>query len=186
MKKIMFVVAVAAMMFAGVSAQANTWGEKILLYIPNRIVDLTDLFSVGIGVGGTVRAELMATELVKVGGSYDFGSFRAYKDWNRQYGFGMQKGWYWSLVSAGEENSHRYNTIGWVDEYYQGCAGIPLPDEPIYNYYDGKRDFWRIGGALGFLVEGEVYINPVEWADFLTGLVLIDLRQDDFELVDFE
>ena len=112
MKKIMFVVAVAAMMFAGVSAQANTWGEKILLYIPNRIVDLTDLFSVGIGVGGTVRAELMATELVKVGGSYDFGSFRAYKDWNRQYGFGMQKGWYWSLVSAGEENSHRYNTIG--------------------------------------------------------------------------
>ncbi|MBQ9789953.1 MAG: hypothetical protein IJW31_10210 [Lentisphaeria bacterium] len=186
MKKNVFLIVFAVMMLIGVNAQANSWGEKILLYIPNRIVDLTDLFSVGVGVGGTVRAELMATELAKVGGSYDFGTLRAYKDWNRQYGFGMQKGWYWSLVSLGEESSRRYNTIGWVDEYYQGCAGIPLPNEPIYNYYMGQRDFWRIGGALGFLVEGEFYINPIEWVDFLTGLVFIDLRQDDFEVVDFQ
>ena len=185
MKKIIFAGVVAVMMFCGTNVQANGWGEKILLYIPNRIVDLTDLFTVSIGLGGTVRAELMATELIKVGGGYDFGSVRAYKDWNRQYGLGTQKGWYWALISAGAESSHRNNTIGWVDEYYQGCAGIPLPNEPIYDYYSGKRDFWRIGGALGFLIEGEVYVNPLEWVDFLTGLVFIDLRQDDFELVDF-
>ena len=50
----------------------------------------------------------------------------------------------------------------------------------------GQRDFWRIGGALGLGIEGEVYINPIEWFDFLTGLVFIDIRQDDFEFVDFE
>lgn len=186
MKKVLFLSVVAVFMLCCVNVSANSWGEKILLYIPNRIVDLTDLFSVSLGVGGTVRAELMATELAKVGAGYDFGSVRAYKDWNRQYGFGMQKGWYYSFISAGEESNRRYNTIGWVDEYYQGCAGIPLPDEPIYNYYMGQRDFWRIGGALGLGIEGEVYINPIEWFDFLTGLVFIDIRQDDFELVDFE
>lgn len=186
MKKTISAVVFATLMLCSVNLLANSWGEKVALYIPNRIVDLTDLFSVGIGVGGTARAELMATELIKVGGGYDFGTFRAYKDWNRQYGFGMQKGWYWALVSAGEESTNRYNTIGSVDEYYQGCAGIPLPNEPIYDYYMGKRDFWRIGGALGFIVEGEVYVNPIEWVDFLTGLVFIDIRQDDFEIVDFQ
>lgn len=185
MKKFAFFAVFACFMLFSPAVHANSIGEKILLYIPNRICDLFDLFSVSVGVGPTIRAELMATELVKVGGGVDFGSLRAFKDWNRQYGFGLQRGWYWSLVCAGEENQRRWNTVGLPGEFHERRAGIPTPDMQIYNYYMGNRDFWRIGGALGLGIEAEVYLNPVEWVDFAAGFLFIDLRQDDIELSDF-
>ena len=95
------------------------------------------------------------------------------------------KGWYWSFVCAGEENQKRWNTLCLVDEFHERRAGVPTPDMPIYDYYLGQRDFWKIGGALGLIVEGEVYINPVEWLDLAAGFLLIDLRQDDIEMSDF-
>lgn len=186
MKKVLFLSVIAVLTLTNVNLSANSVGEKVLLYIPNRIVDLVDIFSVSLGVGPTVRAELMATELIKVGGGYDFGSLRAYKEWNRQYGFGMQEGWYWSFIFAGEQNTTRKHTLGSVDEYFEASAGIPTPTQPIFDYYTGRRDFWRIGGALGFLIEAEVYLNPLEWADLATGFFMIDMRQDDFEVVDFK
>ncbi len=185
MKKFAFFAVFACFMLFSPALKADSIGEKLLLYIPNRICDLLDIFSVSVGVGPTVRAELMATELVKVGGGIDFGSLRAYKEWNRQYGVGLQKGWYWSLVCAGEENQRRWNTSGWTEEFHERRAGVPTPDMQIYNYYLGQRDFWRIGGALGLGIEAEVYINPVEWLDLATGFILIDLRQDDIEMSDF-
>ena len=185
MKKFAILSICAICMFFSPAAKADSIGEKLLLYIPNRICDLLDIFSVSIGIGPTVRAELMATELVKVGAGIDFGTARLYKEWNRQYGFGLQKGWYWSFVCAGEENQERWNTLCLVDEVHERRAGVPTPDMPIYDYYLGQRDFWKIGGALGLIVEGEVYINPVEWLDLAAGFLLIDLRQDDIELSDF-
>ena len=50
----------------------------------------------------------------------------------------------------------------------------------------GKTTLFKILTGEMDYDEGEVYINPIEWFDFLTGLVFIDIRQDDFELVDFE
>lgn len=185
MKKFVFLSICAVCMFCSTSLKADSIGEKILLYIPNRICDLFDIFSVSIGVGPTVRAELMATELIKVGGGVDFGSVRLYKEWNRQYGVGTERGWYWSLICAGEENSKRWNTCGFSEDFHEMRAGVPTPDMPVYNYYLGQRDFWQIGGALGFLVEAEVYINPIEWVDLAAGFLLIDLRQDDLEISDF-
>ena len=184
MKKITIIAVCLFSMFFAPALKADSIGEKLLMYIPNRICDLLDIFSVSVGVGPTIRAELMATELIKVGGGVDFGSLRAYKDWNRQYGFGTQKGWYWSLICAGEENSKRWNTCLLAEDYHELRAGVPTPEMPVYDYYLGQRDFWKIGGALGFLVEAEVYINPIEWVDLATGFVRIDLRQDDIETTD--
>lgn len=185
MKKLIILSVCVCCMFSAPVLKADSIGEKLLLYIPNRICDLFDLFSVSVGVGPVVRAELMATELVKVGGGVDFGSLRMFKDWNRQYGFGLQRGWYWSLVCAGEENQKRWNSCGFAEDFHERRAGVPTPDMPVFDYYLGQRDFWRIGGALGLLVEAEVYLNPLEWIDFATGLVLIDMRQDDIEMSDF-
>ena len=185
MKKFVFLSICAFCMFSSTALKADSIGEKLLLYIPNRICDLFDIFSVSIGIGPTVRAELMATELIKVGGGVDFGSLRLYKDWNRQYGVGLERGWYWSLICAGEENSKRWKTAGFTEDFHEMRAGIPTPDMPVYNYYLGQRDFWQIGGALGLIVEAEVYLNPVEWVDLATGFLLIDLRQDDLEMSDF-
>ena len=84
MKKIAILSICAVCMFSATALRADSIGEKLLLYIPNRICDLLDIFSVSVGIGPTVRAELMATELAKVGFGVDFGSARLYKEWNRQ------------------------------------------------------------------------------------------------------
>ena len=47
------------------------------------------------------------------------------------------------------------------------------------------RDSWAIGGALGFLVDGDVYIHPMEWIDFALGFFLIDIKNDDLVFDDF-
>lgn len=185
MKKFLLAGFCAAMLLTGSSASADTIGQKALMYLPNRVMDIFDIFSVSVGVGPTIRAELMATELIKVGGGYDFGSARIYKDWNRQYGLGLENGYYWSLVTAGEEDITRSNTIGWVKEYWESFGGVHTPNQPIYDYFEGKRDFWRIGGALGFLVEAEVYLNPIEWIDLGLGFLTIDIRQDDLRMDEF-
>ena len=85
MKKFAFMLllAVTAFSFAP-SARANETIEKLVLYVPNRVVDLFDLFSVNIGFGPKAQLELMCTRMV--GGGFSVGtSAMLYKDCNRQH-----------------------------------------------------------------------------------------------------
>jgi len=36
------------------------------------------------------------------------------------------------------------------------------------------------------VIEGELYLHPVEIADFVTGIFFIDLRADDYSMDSFE
>ena len=108
MKKFLFVIiAVLALAPAAVRADEPimTRGElkdKLLLYIPNRIMDLLDIFSVNIGVGPVAEARLMATRYCDVGAGIGI-TAKLYKDFNRQYGLGVEEGWYWSFIFVSEE-----------------------------------------------------------------------------------
>ena len=64
-------------------------------------------------------------------------------------------------------------------------AGVPDPTTRTYDFFDGPRDYWAIGGALGGLVDGDVYIHPMEWVDFALGFFLIDIKDDDLVFDDF-
>lgn len=97
----------------------------------------------------------------------------------------MRNGWYWSLVTAQQEELARTGLLRRVKSYQQVALGVPDIQSELYDFYDGERDFWRIGGALGLLLEGELYIHPVEFADFVTGIFFIDLRADDLTSDDF-
>ena len=97
MKKFLFVlmIAVSAFSFAP-AAQGNETIEKLVLYLPNRVVDMFDLFSCSLGFGPKAQAELMFTRMV--GGGVSVGaSANLYKDCNRQYGWGLQNGWHWQI-----------------------------------------------------------------------------------------
>jgi len=175
----------AAAIFTGSQVQGAGILEALALYIPNRVLDVLDAFSVGVGIGASVRAELMATKAIQVGAGYNFWSAKLFKDCNRQYGAGLQSGWYWDFISVGNESMKREHTVGSVKEYYESFLGVPDFRQPIYDYYDGARDYWQIGGALGLVVEGEVYINPLEWIDAAAGLILLDPKQDDLSFDNF-
>ena len=186
MKRFLAVAAFVASLGIGASAMADSVGSKIMLWPANRIMDALDVFSISAGMGNTVRIELMGSEYCKGGGGIGWvGSL--VKDYNRQYGVGVRNGWYWALISTQQEAVERIGVLGSVKSYQQDFIGIPSPTEDVvYDFYDGERDFWRLGGALGLMVEGEVYLHPVEVADLITGIFFIDLRGDDYTIEDFQ
>lgn len=184
MKKLFLMLGVTAMLVTGGTARGNEIVEKVVMYLPNRVMDTLDTFTVNLGVGPTVRAELMMTRAAVVGGGCNWWCGKIYKDYNRQYGLGMQEGWYWSLAAIGEEDMRRDRTLGWVKSYWEAKAGFPNPDDRIYNFQDGARDYWQIGGALGAFVEGEVYIHPLEGIDWVLGFFFVDIKGDDLTFDD--
>ena len=185
MKKFFLTLAVVATGFFAPQVQAATIGEKLLFYIPNRIVDALDTVSVALGVGPVVQARLMATRAIDVGLGFSFSTAKVYKTYNRQYGLGIEEGWYWSFI-VGEECYKIHDTTPLVASYSESCAGFPLPTQRVYDFFDGNRDYWAFGGSLGLVVDGDLYVHPVELVDFVLGFFLIDIKDDDFTMEDFE
>ena len=188
MKKFMLMLLVAVAAFGAMpSARAaeNETVEKIVLYVPNRVVDMFDLFSVNVGLGLKAQLELMCTRFVA--GGFSVGtSAMLYKDCNRQYGWGLQNGWHWEVPGMMQEDMERVRTSRLVNGYWEQFIGIPTPDQHIYQYHTGARDYWQIGGGGGLFLTAEVYLNPIEWVDFGLGFLLIDIKDDDFEFEDFQ
>ena len=184
MKKLLLVLAVVATGMFGSQVQGATIGEKLLFYIPNRIVDALDTFSVSLGLGPAVEARLMATRACDVGLGIGY-CVKAYKLHNRQYGFGEEEWWYWSFICVGEENYSLINSTPLVSRYVEMRAGFPEPTQRVYDFFDGPRDYWAFGGALGLVLDGELYVHPVELVDFVLGFFLIDIKDDDFTMEDF-
>ena len=190
MKKFLLTLAIVVSAFFGTQTHAE-WitkdniGEKLLFYIPNRIVDALDTFSVSLGFGPVIEARLMATRAIDVGAGIGMAA-KAYKLHNRQYGFGVEDGWYWSFICIGEEDFSVFESVGTVQMFDETRTGFPEPTQRVYDFFDGARDYWAFGGALGLGLDGELYVHPVELADFVLGFFLIDIKQDDFTLEDFK
>ena len=184
MKRLLMILAVA---FAvnGVRADEINWGEKLALYLPNRVLDALDMFSFSLGVGPVVEARLMGTRVIDVGAGYSATTWKIYKSHNRQYGIGQEDGWYWSFIFIGEEEFCVRDGSLLVDKFVECRAGVPTPEMRVYDFFEGPRDYWAIGGALGFLVDGDLYIHPVEWVDFVLGWFLLDIRNDDLTFDSF-
>ncbi len=189
MKKYIMAFSAVFCLFYAVTAQGGTdsgnWvADKLMLYIPNRILDALDTFTVNVGVGPKIEAQMMATRAVWGGGGYG-DSYKAFKAYNRQYGLGVESGWYWSFVFVGEEAYALTDSTSLVKKYIENRSGFPLPETRTYSLLDGTRDYWAIGGSLAFLVCGDVYIHPVEIADLVLGIFFIDIKGDDLTFADF-
>ncbi len=197
MKKLLLVLGVAGALFTGAAAPAadsddslsRTITEKIVLYIPNRILDALDIFSVNVGVGPIVEAQMMGSRAVWGGAGCGL-VWKAYKGFGRQYGFCEEQGWYWSFVTVSEENWGVTRSTSLVKKYTEMRAGFPQPDTRAYGFEfpwnSGPRDYWQIGGSLGFLVDADLYIHPLEWFDLALGVFCIDFTGDDLTFNSFQ
>lgn len=184
MKKIFLalVLAVTAVSSLQAAEKSVNWGEKIALYLPNRIMDAMDTFSVNLGVGAAAEARIMVTRYFDFGAGWNGTTYKAYKSFNRQYGAGVEEGWYWSAICAGEEEYRMTEATPMMDMYVERFAGVPNPLTRTYNFINGPRDFWAIGGSLGFILDGNLYIHPLELVDFVLGFFFIDIKEDDLTL----
>lgn len=192
--KIVALALMAVSMFGSVMADEVTAKEKqympkdrstcekvcvaVLMYIPNRIVDAMDIFSVDLGLGPRAGVNVMATEAVAFGAQYGFSS-DIIKGYDRQYGFGIEDGWNAHFLCSGAEDTERNYTVGTVKPYWFVEQGIYYPSQETYSR--NIRDYWAFGLEASALVHAKVAIHPLAIADFITGLFFIDvIEKDDF------
>ena len=170
---------------ASESAEATgpSAARRALLYLPNRLLDITDMVSASVGV--PLLPKLLVARPLHV---------NAHLTRAAQLGLGASD----SIVNVGK--GFRRRCLPWVNgvrEVSAGpvamChytmdvggedldfrkAGILTPgDRP---FAEGFMDYWAVGLEAAVLpVAAKVEIHPVEIADALLGFFLIDLSGDD-------
>lgn len=184
MKKLLMCVSMVMMLTVHADVE-EPFSNKLLLYIPNRFLDLLDISSVTLGFGPRAKAELMATRAMNFGAGIG-ASADLVKAYNRQYGCALENGWDASAFWITAEDSEITKSTRMVQKYWYYKYGIPSPQEDIYNFYTGARDYWECGFTLSALVNIHLGFHPVEFADFMTGLCFIDLKGDDLTMDNFE
>ena len=151
-------IAVAEESKASVEEEENSTLQEVLLYIPNRIFDLADIFRLRARVGPGFAVGLRATELVNLyAGSYA----------TVFVGLPGPRLKTTVPVPVGLE-SHNGVSVSLVDATADGGIG------PDYS----PSEF-----GLGFqlaIVGIDVSIDPLEMIDFVAGIALIDMQSDDF------
>jgi hypothetical protein len=184
MKKFLCLAVFVASFACVQKVSATDFDEQLLLYLPNRFVDLADIFSLNLGFGPKVQASGRLTRFIGAGGGIG-SSVNLVKDYNRQYGCNMEEGWSGGLLWLASEESEIYRSTRGVQKYIYQFNGIPSYKENIYNWHTGARDYWEIGGEVGLLFQGRFALHPVDLADFITGIFFIDLKGDDLTMESF-
>ena len=186
------------LLLAGVClCNAHAFGfNDVLLWIPNRVMDFTDIVSWGAGFCGGAKVGARVTRAI------DFNLGDAFyivirKDYNRWISGSLEQGHSFSFIYFGTENYQ-------VDELWGfKMWEFPLEDNTIlhkgkkiiyqYDWWEnpfegnykmntGTRDWWEIAVEAGLLAYGRVAVHPVEIADFLLGIFFIDFKEDDISL----
>lgn len=182
--------AIIALMSVSLLASAVTSNasvlDKIILYIPNRIVDITDLITMSAGFGPNVGLQMRATRVMQLGAGTEV-TAKVIKGYNRQYGAALERGSNAAFMCIASEDAERTEVTGSVKEYWYKGSGVPSLSDPIYSFYTGSRDYWDMGLELGLgIVEFGFAIHPVEIADLVTGFFFVDLKGDDFTSEELE
>lgn len=152
---------------------------KLLMYIPNRFVDLFDIFSVSLDMG--VAAGITARLTYGFGLVGEAGSTASLiKGYNRQYGAALTEGYYGQFLFPMKTNLLRTTTYGYVNTFWIEGWNYPFPSNPVFERKTGAFDYWAIEVGAICLAGAKVAIHPIEIADFITGLILIDISGDDY------
>ncbi len=149
------------------------------MYIPNRLLDLLDIVSIELKSGAVIGAEARVTRAFGIGGEVGtYGS--ALKGYNRQYGFAVTEGAEGQFFFGSAMDLARPLVWGDIERYWIQGTNFPLPSNRIYQ--EKARDYWALELGASCLLGVKVSIHPVAIADFFTGLILIDVEDDDLVL----
>jgi hypothetical protein len=151
--------------------------SKILLYLPNRILDLIDIVTLEIGPCLGVGLDFKVTEYGSLGAQISGGE--AMVGLHRRH----------LSVRATIDNyieilpvetrafiESRASTGG-VYSVLHANAGIKDPKDTIYQR---ARDFWALTTHIQFIIFAERHeVHPIELWDFLAGWAMVDPLNDD-------
>ena len=161
--------------------KSTTFTDKLIMYFPNRLVDLADTFSVDLGVGTVIGVNANVTRAFGIDAKYG-PSGKMIKDYNRQYGFALDQGYWAQFMCFGKESMQREYSVGSVNDYWLIYTGMPYPSEDIFNIKTGKVDYWEISVGAACFADVRFAVHPIDIADFVTGLFFYDLKGDDISI----
>jgi hypothetical protein len=163
--------------------QQEKFTDMLILYFPNRIMDLLDVVDVSLGFGPAVKAKVWATRYMSFGGGIG-GTAKVIKGYNRQYGAGLESGWSAAFMMLTAENTEMYSTTRGVQKYFEYTEGIPSLNDSVYNFWRGPRDMFSIGAEAALFGEVDVEVHPFELIDFAAGIFFLDPKGDDIKMSD--
>lgn len=139
------------------AAKSQSVGHKILWYVPNRLLDLVDVFRFRLRVGPGIAYSIRVTD-------------------QANFFIGRYATVYLGLPGPRLGPKIR-SPVGLEQERGLLLLGVDatddLPHEPGYS----PTEF--TSGVQALIVGGEWGVDPVELGDFLTGFFMFDIRQDD-------
>ncbi len=165
----------------GFQAQAGDIVDKLVLYVPNRIVSLFDIFSVDLGYGPSVKVDAQATKAFDFAGGVGATS-KMVKGYNRQYGFDLEKGYKLAFGPMTAEETEVSDSVNNVQEFWYHSKGLPDCTDKNFDIEKGARDYWAIGGGAALFVEANVAIHPIDIANFVTGFFLYNVKDNEYTL----
>lgn len=151
---------------------------RILLYLPDRMLDLLDVVSFDIHFGWGAHANLHLTRALQAGAGMRTVSGIGWHD-HRSLGAQMQGSTELTVLALGglAWSGELVGTSG-VRATSDGIAGLHDPGDPLYQE---MRDYYAVGVELTAAILGvEVDLHPVDLADFVVGWGGMDIQRDDF------
>lgn len=151
---------------------------EILLYLPDRVLDLLDLVSFDVHVGPGLYANLHATRALQLGAGLRSTAGLGWHD-HRSLGLLARSE---SGLALGPLGAQTYagtlvGTSG-VRSTADGLAPLYGPGDAVYQEL---QDYWAVGSSVTLgLVGVDLELHPVELVDLLLGLAAVDLLHDDF------
>ncbi len=165
----------------GKNRVANPSGRSrrlaIALYPLNRVLDILDVVSVHVGLGGGVYVDAHATRSVQVvfgaAGGTQIGWWQKHE---LAAGASHVAGAALGPYSAESEAYSRAGTRGAGRSSFS-VVGLNRPSDLAYQR---NRDYWSVGSRVtAILVGAGVEFHPLELADAVSGLFFLDFLRDD-------
>ena len=151
-------------------------GRKILWYIPNRLSDLTDVFTVEVGAG-ELGVDLQLTRHLTLGAGVGYSHMLGWSIFN-QHGIYKQQGWYADFLRLRAADLRREQVCGAYTpfaKYNRGSVDINEMSS------EKAEDPYAVGVRLGCYLNLKFQIHVTELADFVAGIFFIDFKDDDRE-----
>lgn len=173
--------------------------HSIMFYFENRLKDLGDIISFKLGIGNNMAAYTRATDYLQFGGVDSSGYFickgfkRKYKmrgnpeEFLKEYMFYNSYGAAHceeaklAFLCSSEEDMTINKASGAAIDCVYKSDGFKVPSFSGEIYQKDIRDFWALEARVAFWWDIDISIHPVQIVDFISGLFLIDLSNDDLE-----
>jgi len=164
--------------FARRPATERSTTAKVLLYLPDRILDLLDIISFDAHFGPGIYLNYHVTRAVQAGIGFHGTGGLGWHDHRSLGALGQAESGIVLVALGAQAFAGSMAGTSGVRTTADSMAGLHQPSDRIYLEL---RDYWAIGESFTAILIGlEWDLHPVELADFFLGWGGIDILNDDF------